>query len=123
MKGWKWFLIVIVAIAAVVIAVYIWATEEVVEEQELTVLEHELKEGYWGPVVVGTARNDTELELGSAKAKVEWYGPGDVVLGTSFDVQPTGLQPGDTWHFEVRSVVVSYEEVTDYELEVTGTVP
>ena len=122
MKLLIWLLVLAVAIAAIVIVVLVWTERAEVEEQELAVLEHELKEEYWGPVVEGIAQNDTELVLVSAKAKVRWYGPADVALGTNFDIRLTRLQPGETWHFEVRSLDVSFEEVSRYELEVTGII-
>ena len=85
MKGWTWLLIILAAILAAIIAVCVWAVKEVGEEQELEVLEHQLREEFWGPVVVGTAMNDTEQELSGVKAEVKWYGPGDVVLETDSD--------------------------------------
>ena len=122
MKGWTWLLIILAAILAAIIAVCVWTVKEVGEEQELEVLEHQLREEFWGPVVVGTAMNDTEQELSGVKAEVKWYGPGDVVLETDSDYLFGRLQPGDSWRFEVMGVGVSFEEVSRYELEVTGII-
>jgi len=122
-KSLLWLLLLAVAIAAIVIVVLVWTEREAAEEQELAVLEHQLKEGHWGgPVVEGIAQNDTGLVLASAKVKVRWYSPADAVLGTNIEVRLAGLQPGETWDFEVRSVKVSFEEVSRYELEVTGII-
>lgn len=101
MRGWTWFLIILAAILAAIIAVCVWTVKEVGEEQELAVLEQ---------------------ELGGVKAEVKWYGSGDVVLGTDSDYLFGRLQPGDSWRFEVMGVGVSFEEVTRYELEVTGII-
>jgi len=122
MKGWKWFLIVLVAILAAVIAVCVWAVKDVGEEWELAVSEDELREEFWGPVVVGTAINDSEQELSDVKAEVEWYGPGAVSLGTDSGYLLGRLQPGASWRFEVKGLGVSFEDVTRYELEVTGII-
>ena len=122
MKGWKWFLIILAAIAAAIIAVCVWAVKDVGEEWELAVLEDELREEFWGPVVVGTAINDSEQELSGVKAEVKWYGSGDVLLGTDSGYLFGRLQPDASWRFEVMGVGVSFEEVTRYELEVTGII-
>ena len=122
MKGWKWFLIVLAAIAAAIIAVCIWAVQDVGEEWELAVLEDELRDEFWGSLVVGTAMNDTEHELSGVKAEVKWYGPGDVLLGTDSGYLLGRLQPGASWRFEVKGFGVSFEEVSRYELEVTGII-
>ena len=122
MKGWKWFLIILAAIVAAIIAVCVWAVKDVGEEWELAVLEDELREEFWGSLVVGTAMNDTEHELSGVKAEVKWYGPGDVLLGTDSGYLLGRLQPGASWRFEVKGFGVSFEEVSRYELEVTGII-
>lgn len=90
------------------------------KEHELTVLEHELIDNWGRPEVVGTAKNDTGEELDWVIAKVKFYGTGDVVLGTSSDYYSNSLHPGETWQFDVSPWDVSFEEVTRYEICVTG---
>ena len=121
MKWWKWLLIATATVTVAVIGVCAWTLVGVMEVEDLRVTGEELIEESGMPVVAGTAMNAAGEELHSVEAEVTWYGPGDVVLGRTYDFYLINLRPVEFWHFEVKGWGVSFEEVTRYELRVWGT--
>ncbi len=82
----------------------------------LTILEHSVDLEGEHPVVIGTARNDTDETMIEPRAEVKWYDAEGKVLYTSGRWMKGRLDPGEVWNFAVIGDTVASGDVVDYEV-------
>ncbi len=86
--------------------------------QDLTILDSSLNLEDDLPMVLGTARNDTDHVMSEPIAQVRWYDGNGTLVYTSNAYHPGDLGPGEEWDFVVTGFRVDANVVVDYELKV-----